>query len=182
MKTVPYELSYVASVFFFQYRSDKCHLLFLTTSSKQRNIPNSRPTVRVMREEADQRGYIKTTEMEIEPRQLSLATLQNMAEVAKSLDDVKSSRAIEAILMARDGEFDSPIPNFKAFSSTLEAYLKHKLIDGWVYLKKADGKLYPALVTNFQLQTGHRPRGRIPADAYLSPFAQPQERLFRLRA
>lgn len=126
---------------------------------------------RVMREEADQRGYIKTTEMEIEPRQLSLATLQNMAEVAKSLDDVKSSRAIEAILMARDGEFDSPIPNFKAFSSTLEAYLKHKLIDGWVYLKKADGKLYPALVTDFSYKpaTAHAEESLLMHICHLSP-------------
>ena len=103
------------------------------------------------REEEISQGYVKTTEMEIEPRQLSLDALQDMARVAEKLDDAKSKSAVEAILLARDGEFDAPIPNFKAFSSTLEAYLKHKLIDGWLYFKKADGKFYPALVTDFHL-------------------------------
>ncbi|MBD3635614.1 MAG: AAA family ATPase [Methylophaga sp.] len=126
---------------------------------------------RVAREEADSRGYIKTTEMEIEPRQLSLPALQDMAQVAEKLDDVKSQRAIEAILLARDGEFDSAIPNFKAFSSTLEAYLKHNLIDGWVYLKKADGKLYPALVTDFSYKpaTAHAEESLLMHVCHLSP-------------
>jgi hypothetical protein len=126
---------------------------------------------RVAREEADNRGYIKTSEMEIEPRQLSLAALKDMADVANSLEDVKSKRAIEAILMARDGEFDAPIPNFKAFSSTLESYLKHKLVDGWVYLKKADGKRYPALVTDFSYKpaTAHAEESLLMHVCHLSP-------------
>ncbi|WP_438971771.1 AAA family ATPase [Methylophaga sp.] len=126
---------------------------------------------RVAREEADSRGYIKTTEMEIEPRQLTLAALQDMAQVAEVLDDIKSRRAIEAILLARDGEFDSPIPNFKAFSSTLESYLKHKLIDGWVYLKKDDAKLYPALVTDFSYKpaTAHADEMLLMHVCHLSP-------------
>jgi hypothetical protein len=126
---------------------------------------------RVSRDEADNRGYIKATEMEIEPRQLSLPALQDMARVADSLDDVKSKRAIEAILLAREGAFDAPIPNFKAFSSTLESYLKHKLIDGWLYVKKADGKLYPALVTEFTYKpaTAHAEESMVVHVCHLSP-------------
>lgn len=126
---------------------------------------------RVAREEADSRGFSKTTEMEIEPRQLSLDALQDMARVAESLEDAKSSRAIEAIFLARDGEFDSPIPNFKAFSSTLEAYLKHKLIDGWLYFKKTDGKFYPALVTEFTYKpaTAHAEESMVVHVCHLSP-------------
>ena len=126
---------------------------------------------RVAREEADNRGYIKATEMEIEPRQLSLKALQDMARVADTLNDVKSMRAIESILLAREGKFDAPVPNFKAFSSTLESYLKHKLIDGWVYLKKADGKLYPALVTDFSYKpaTAHAEESLLMHVCHLSP-------------
>lgn len=126
---------------------------------------------RVFREEADRRGYIKTAEMEIEPRQLSLAALQDMARVAQALDDAKSGRAIEAILRAREGEFDSAIPNFKAFSSTLDAYLKHKLIDGWLYIKKADDKFYPALVTDFSYKpaTTHAEESLLVHVCHLSP-------------
>lgn len=126
---------------------------------------------RVAREEADSRGYIKTTEMEIEPRQLSLAALQDMDQVADALADLKSKRAIEAILLARDGQFDAPVPNFKAFSSTLESYLKHNLIDGWVYLKKPDNKLYPALVTDFSYKpaTAHAEESLLMHVCHLSP-------------
>lgn len=126
---------------------------------------------RVAREEEVSQGFVKTTEMEIEPRQLSLAALQNMAEVADSLADVKTKRAIEAILLARDGEFDTPIPNFKAFASTLESYLKHNLIDGWLYFKKADGKFYPALVTEFTYKpaTAHAEESLLVHVCHLSP-------------
>lgn len=126
---------------------------------------------RVAREEADSRSFIKTTEMEIEPRQLSLDALKDMAQVANSLEDLKSKRAIEAILLARDGEFDAPIPNFKAFSSTLESYLKHKLIDGWLYFKKADGKFYPSLVTEFTYKpaTAHAEESMVVHVCQLSP-------------
>jgi hypothetical protein len=126
---------------------------------------------RVAREEADNRGYIKSSELEIEPRQLSLDALKDMADVADSLVDIKSKRAIEAILLARDGEFDAPIPNFKAFSSTLESYLKHKLIDGWLYFKKADGKSYPALVTEFTYKpaTAHAEESMVVHVCHLSP-------------
>ncbi|WP_297810698.1 ATP-binding protein [uncultured Methylophaga sp.] len=126
---------------------------------------------RVAREEEVSQGFVKTTEMEIEPRQLSLDALQDMARVAEKLADIKSKSAVEAILLARDGEFDAPIPNFKAFSSTLEAYLKHKLIDGWLYFKKADGKFYPALVTDFTYKpaTAHAEESMVVHVCHLSP-------------
>ncbi|KGM06273.1 ATPase, AAA family [Methylophaga thiooxydans] len=126
---------------------------------------------KVTREETVSQGYIKSTDMEIEPRQLSLPALQDMARVADLLEDMKSRRAIDAILLARDGEFDSPIPNFNAFSSTLEAYLKHQLIDGWVYFKKADGKFYPALVTDFSYKpaTAHAEESLLVHVCHLSP-------------
>lgn len=126
---------------------------------------------RVAREEDISQGFVKTSEMEIEPRQLSLAALQDMARVADSLEDMKSRQAVEAILLARDGEFDSPVPNFKAFSSTLESYLKHKLIDGWLYFKKADGKYYPALVTEFTYKpaTAHAEESLVVHVCHLSP-------------
>lgn len=104
----------------------------------------------VAREEANDRGYgNKSTEMEIESRQLSLEALADMSRVAKQLGDTKAQSAIESVLLARDGQFDELIPNFNAFSSMLESYLKHNLIDGWIYIKKPDNKLYPALVTHF---------------------------------
>lgn len=103
---------------------------------------------KVTREEANSQGYVKSTDMEIESRFLSLQALADMAWAAETLEDFKAKKAIESILLARDGEFDNVVPNFNAFSSMLESYLKHNLIDGWIYLKKTDNKFYPALVTD----------------------------------
>ena len=107
---------------------------------------------KVARDEDNSRGYVISTDMEIESSQLSFDALKDIAHVAKALGDDKSMRAIEAILLARDGQFDAVIPNFQAFSAVLESYLKDTLIDGWIYLKKPDDKFYPALVTYIFLQ------------------------------
>lgn len=109
---------------------------------------------KVAHDEANSRAYLISTEMEIESSQLSFDALQDMAQVAEALDDDKSISALDAILRARDGQFDSAIPNFQAFSSVLESYLKDKLIDGWIYLKKPDDKFYPALVTHISYKKG----------------------------
>jgi len=126
---------------------------------------------KVEREEEANKNYVTSTEMEIESRQLSLAALQDMATVAATIEDEKAVRAIESILLARDGQFDTVIPNFNAFSSMLESYLKDKLIDGWVYLKKSDGKLYPALVTDFSFKkaTQHSAESLLLHVCHLSP-------------
>lgn len=109
---------------------------------------------KIARDEEDRRGYLKTTDVEINPSQLSLAGLNEIAEVAQTLGDEKLIEAIASILFAREGQFDRVVPNFKAFSAVLESYLKHKLIDGWIYVKKPDGKFYPALVTNISYKKG----------------------------
>ena len=109
---------------------------------------------KVARDEDNSRGYVISTDMEIESSQLSFDALKDIAHVAKALGDDKSMRAIEAILLARDGQFDAVIPNFQAFSAVLESYLKDTLIDGWIYLKKPDDKFYPALVTYISYKKG----------------------------
>ncbi|MDB2705438.1 ATP-binding protein [Pseudomonadota bacterium] len=109
---------------------------------------------KVERDENNPRSYQASTDIEVESRQLSLDALNDMTEVARTLGDDKSTRALNAIFLARDGQFDTVIPNFNAFSSVLEAYLKDKLIDGWLYFKKQDDKLYPVLVTHITYKTG----------------------------
>lgn len=109
---------------------------------------------KVARNEDNSRGYAISTEMEIESSQLSLNALKDIAHVAQALGDDKSMRAIDTILLARDGQFDTVIPNFQAFSAVLESYLKDKLTDGWIYFKKSDDKFYPALVTHISYKQG----------------------------
>lgn len=76
--------------------------------------------------------------------------LDDLVRAARSVADNKTARALESLILARAGRFDKPIPNFKAFRGVLEAFLKADAIDGWLYVEKQDGKLYPALVTAVQ--------------------------------
>ncbi|PHS29652.1 MAG: AAA family ATPase [Methylophaga sp.] len=126
---------------------------------------------KVARDEENRKSYLTSTDIEVEPSQLSLDALKEMAEVAKTLDDAKSVSALEVIFLARDGQFDSVIPNFKAFSSVLEAYLKDKLIDGWLYFKKQDDRLYPVLVTHisYKKSTEHFSESTLLHVCHVSP-------------
>lgn len=80
--------------------------------------------------------------------------LSDLMAAAKAVDDQKTVRGIEAILAARAGDFSKPVPNFTAFREVLESYLRDHLLDGWVYVRGPDDKLYPALVTNIHFDDG----------------------------
>jgi hypothetical protein len=95
---------------------------------------------------------------------LSVADLQDVIKAANSEGDRKVARAVEAILRARDGRFDKPIPNFKAFQNVLEAYLKSDVIDGWIYVTRADGRIYPELVTSVVYDNGRTGMNRSETD------------------
>jgi hypothetical protein len=118
---------------------------------------------KVVRNEDKSRGYEISTEMEIEFSELSLDALKDIAHVAQTFGDDKSISAIDTILLARDGQFDTVIPNFQAFSAVLESYLKDKLIDGWIYFKKSDNRFYPALVTHIS----YKPRAAHSSESML---------------
>lgn len=93
-------------------------------------------------------------EMEIDTSKLEIDALHDLIAAAKSVNDSKTSRAVESILLARAGKFDKPVPNFKAFKGVLEAFLKADVIDGWIYVNGNDGKLYPQLVTSVSFDDG----------------------------
>jgi len=82
--------------------------------------------------------------------------LREIIRAANELQDGKTSRASEAILKARAGSFGHPIPNFKAFEEVLRQFLLHNLIDGWIYARGEDGKLYPELVTSIHYEPGNQ--------------------------
>lgn len=84
---------------------------------------------------------------DIDDAECSTDALVQLMRVVNDAKNAKLGKAILTILMARDGEFDKPIPSFGAFCGVLREYLKHDAIDGWVYVEGKDGKLYPELVT-----------------------------------
>lgn len=88
----------------------------------------------------------------IDTTQLGVDALKDLGKAASQVADSKIRRAIESILLGRSGKFDKPIPNFNSFKDVLTEYLRHDLIDGWVYTLHRDGFYYPYLVTNITFQ------------------------------
>lgn len=95
----------------------------------------------------------------VDTSKLDEASLRDLIDAATAVDDNKTIRATESILLARSGKFDKPVPNFKAFEAVLRSYLLKDITDGWVYVTKHDGKMYPELVTSIAFDSGNASRG-----------------------
>lgn len=80
--------------------------------------------------------------------------IQELITSATAQKDTKAVRAAEAMLHVRSGDFSKPVPNFKAFLNILENFLKHNIIDGWIYVEHDDGFVYPELVTKVVFDAG----------------------------
>lgn len=113
---------------------------------------------------ASERAYSRSSRVEreyaIDVAGLTNEALSDLLSAAKAVKDGKTERAIEAIAAARDGVFGAPVPNFKAFLGVLEAFLKHEIADGWIYVTGEDGKIYPELVTDLEYDEGEAYRGK----------------------
>ena len=85
---------------------------------------------------------------------LTPSDIQEIITSATEQKDTKAVRAAEAMLYVRSGDFSKPVPNFKAFLNILERFLKHNIIDGWLYVEHDDGFVYPELVTRVAYDAG----------------------------
>lgn len=94
--------------------------------------------------------------IDINPDRYSHDALAALASAAEAGGDGKLARALRAVLRANEGVFDEPIPNFKPFASLLIRFLKHNLIDGWLYVTGPDGRLYPELVQSISFHKGDK--------------------------
>lgn len=90
----------------------------------------------------------------IDTAKLNDEGMSDLINAAQAVQDNKTARALESILLARAGKFDKPVPNFKAFQAVLLEFIKSDLIDGWIYVTGPDGKLYPQLVTDVTFDSG----------------------------
>lgn len=74
------------------------------------------------------------------------AILADLSRAAAAVSDRSFGRVVDSIIASRAGTF-SAIPSFKAAPLMLLDYLRHEMIDGWVYKRERDGHLHPYLVT-----------------------------------
>ncbi|MBW8466924.1 MAG: hypothetical protein K0M67_01565 [Thiobacillus sp.] len=54
-------------------------------------------------------------DLEIDTTSLELDGLQDIIQAAAAVGGIKAARAAESVMLARNGRFDKPVPNFKAF-------------------------------------------------------------------
>lgn len=90
----------------------------------------------------------------IDLKRLDSEGLADLLCAAEACGDGKLRRAIESIQLAISGRFDKAVPSFKAFHGVLESFLKYKAINGWIFVRADDGKLYPELVTEIVHDSG----------------------------
>lgn len=83
--------------------------------------------------------------------------LTDLAAAAEKAGDKSYLRVITSIQKARSGDFGS-IPRLAAAPEVLTSFLKHDIIDGWLYIKSQDGHFYPYLVEKISIDTSRDDR------------------------
>lgn len=120
-----------------------------------------------------QRYGRRDEEVALSAHLLSNDDLIELARAADEVKDAKTRRALDAMLAARAGKHDLKVPNFKAFEGMLNSFLRHNVIDGWLYVRGTDGAMYPELIKSigFERNVGYRskehPCVRIHTVAYM---------------
>ncbi len=80
------------------------------------------------------------------------SAIAEMVDLAQKADDPRLVKVLQSILEYRSGRFDAAVPSFNAFHSALVEYLRHDVIDGWIYVVGNDGLLQPELVVGVERQ------------------------------
>ena len=100
----------------------------------------------------------RSPEIAIADRDLTDAALSDLIATADSLGEDSFSRAVGAIVSSRAGDF-APIPHLDAAVEIFRTFLRHEMIDGWLYVRESDGYLHPYLVMDITLEHGDRTHG-----------------------
>ncbi|MGN7187006.1 AAA family ATPase [Microbacterium enclense] len=81
---------------------------------------------------------------------LSDVTLSDLAAASEVAGDASFGRVVESIRQARSGKF-AVIPSLRAAPSVMAEFLRHEMIDGWLYVRQSDGYLQPFLVVDVRI-------------------------------
>lgn len=99
--------------------------------------------------------YNKQSLCALAPADLSDELLADVVRAAAEVNDTKTRKAAESMILARTGK-DMAIPNFQAFEALLTYYLQQASIDGWLYVQGSDGRLTPELITEIVYRDEYR--------------------------
>jgi hypothetical protein len=96
--------------------------------------------------------YSSTPKVRFE--KLSNKAIIELGEVADRHGETKLARALNAIIDARRGVDDVKIPSFAAALEIIDGYLKKHAVDGWIYRREGDGRVYPYLIRSINYDAG----------------------------
>ena len=105
-----------------------------------------------------QAGSWRSAEIGITDRDLTDAALADLVDTAGGAGEDSFARAVTAIISARAGSFPR-IPHIDAATEIFRTFLRHDLIDGWLYVRESDGYLHPYLVMDLTLEHADRTHG-----------------------
>lgn len=71
--------------------------------------------------------------------------VEELLPVLTEQGDSRSARALRAIMQFRQGDFDTKVPNYKAFKPGLESFLRANHIRGWLFFMRGENML-PAYI------------------------------------
>ena len=94
-------------------------------------------------------GSWRSDETTLTASDLTPAALDDLAISAERAEDKGFLRVVNAIIAARAGHVKK-IPSYRAAVEILIQFLRQDVIDGWLYVKGADGHLHPYLVRTIQ--------------------------------
>ena len=99
----------------------------------------------------------RSKDMGIAEQYLTDVALEDLVAAAVQLEDEPFRRAVEAVQLARAGQFQ-PIPHIDSAAEMFREFLKLELIDGWLYVQEPDGYLHPYLVMRIEMEHADRSR------------------------
>lgn len=100
----------------------------------------------------------RSRDMGVPERHLSDEALADLLDAAHRVPDPSFARTVSAVQSARAGDFP-PIPRIESATEVFREFLRHDLIDGWLYVREPDGYLHPYLVVDITLEQADRTRG-----------------------
>ncbi|NDK90824.1 ATP-binding protein [Gordonia desulfuricans] len=100
----------------------------------------------------------RSAEIGIADRDLTDAALADLIATAAAFGEDSFARAVTAIVSARAGSFPV-IPHVDAATEIFRSFLRHDLIDGWLYVRETDGYLHPYLVMDISMEHADRTHG-----------------------
>lgn len=102
--------------------------------------------------QAQRASQWRSQDFTLREREITDDVLTALAVAATEADDKGFGRVVASLIAARAGDFSKTIPRLHAAPGVITAFLRHDMLDGWLYRRETDGHLHPYLVTRIDIK------------------------------